>query len=457
VSVYNYTTLGAVRQEVANRLFDPAQVFWSAPELNIYLTEALRTFNALTGFWRGDFTFNLVQAQVWYDLTTFPNTLRPVTVPLSYVVTLLDYMLLEPASTVTGGTFDPWIGSLQFTLDDLIQAIARRRDELLSLTGCTQTQSLVPAVAGRIQLADSIIDVRRMAYIPSTLFPTQHASPMWQEDTWGEESYNSTYLQAPAGMPFAYLLSTQPPISFDTDIPPAFAGNYDILTTSAGPALTTSTPALTLSIPDDWVHILVWGALADLLSRESLAKDTPRAEYCEKRYRMGVAALAAAPALLAMRLDNTPLLIDSVRAADQYNNNWQAEAQGSPRACYYAGMNLIAFRPPSAGPFSMTATVVQNAPFPVVDTDPFPCSRDDLDAIIDYTQHLAAFKQGGQEFSRTGNLLTRFMTQCGVYNAKLAEMGEYTSMLGGLASRERDMNPVMSPDGEDARGGGGGG
>jgi hypothetical protein len=395
-----------------------------------------------------------VQGQVWYDLTTFPNTLRPITVPLSYIVTLLEYMLLEPASTVTAGAFDPWAGSLQFTLDDLLQAVARRRDELLSLTGCTQTQSLIPAVAGRIQLPDSIIDVRRMAYIPSTLFPTQHTSPMWQEDTWGEESYNLSYLQSPAGTPFAYLLSTQPPISFDTDIPPAYSGSYDLLTTSAGIALTASTPTATLSIPDDWIHIILWGALADLLSRESLAKDIPRAEYCEKRYRMGVSALAAAPALLAMRANNVPLLIDSVRAADQYNTGWQGAAQSAPPACYYSGMNLIAFPPPSAGPFSMMATVVQNAPLPIADSDPFPCSRDDLDAIIDYTQHLAAFKQGGAEFLRTSPLLTRFMKQCSVYNAKLSEMGEYSSMLGDLSSRERDLNPVLSPDGEDARGGG---
>jgi hypothetical protein len=51
VAIYTYTTLGVVRQEVANRLYDSAQVFWSAPELNSYLIEALRTFNAMTGFW----------------------------------------------------------------------------------------------------------------------------------------------------------------------------------------------------------------------------------------------------------------------------------------------------------------------------------------------------------------------------------------------------------------------
>lgn len=482
-AIYQYTTLGTVRQELANRLYDIGQVFWSPPELNQYLTESLRTFNALTGFWRGDFLFPLVQGTVWYDLTA-PASTRPITVPLSYLVSLIEYMLLEPPSTVTGGTFNAWAGSLQFSLDDIIQAIARRRDEILSLTGCTQTESLIPAVAGRIVLPDTTIDIRRMAYIPSTLFPTQVASVMWQEDTWAEQSFNRTYLQAPAGTPFAYLLSTQPPISFDTDRPPAYAGHYDLLTVNAGAALSSSSAASTLPIPDDWTHVIVWGALADLLSKESLGKDVPRAQYSEQRYRMGIAALSAAPALLAMRINNVPLLIDAVKSADEYSTGWQASASGAPSACYHSGLNLLAFNNLAGGTpslyglgtygtgfygagaavatYSMTATVVENAPLPIADSDPFPCSRDDLDAIIDYSQHLAAFKGGGAEFLATLPLLSRFLKQCAVYNAKLAEMGEFAKMLRNVSQLEAGMNPVMTPAGESIRasvdsGGGSGG
>lgn len=443
MAVYTYTTKTTVLQQIANRLYDPTMQFWSAAELALYLNEALQTWNALTAFWRGDFTFLSQQGVTWYDLTSttqMPNTLRPYTLHDTDLYEIIQYHLLEAVA------WNPWTGaSLQFTADDLLNAIARRRDEILSLTSCTITERLVPAVAGRIQLPDTVIDVRRMAYVPSTLFPTQLASVMWPEDTWAEQSFNPDYTVTPAGTPFAYLLSTQPPISFDTDVPPAYSGNYDLLTVEAGTALSVSTPSL-LSIPDDWAHVIKWGALADLLSRESNAKDIPRAKYCETRYRIGIAALSSAPALLAMRLANVPLQIDAVRSADLYNTGWQGLSQGTPSVALHAGLNKIALaRVPDAGPHSLMATVVQNAPLPVAGSDPVQVSRDDLDAIIDYAQHLAAFKQGGDEFTRTVPLFQRFMKQATAYNGKLAELAEYTAILLDLSQREKDMAPVMTP------------
>jgi hypothetical protein len=445
---YSYAQLSFVRQELANRLYDPSQVFWSSLELNLYIAESLRTWNALTSFWRGDFTFSAIQGQTWYDLTStsqMSNTLRPLTLHDTDLYTIIQYHLLEPAA------WNPWTGvSKQFTPDDLLNAVQRRRDELLSITGCTITERLIPAVAGRIQLIDTVIDVRRMAYVPSALFPTQAASAMWPEDTWAEQSFNRNYTITSAGTPFTYLLSTQPPISFDTDRPPAYAGNYDLLTVEAGAVLAVSTPSL-LSIPDDWTHVIKWGALADLLSRESNAKDIPRATYCEQRYRLGLAALISAPALLAIRIDNVAMQIDSVRAADLYNTGWQGAAQGPPQIALHAGLNKLALSPiADATPYSLLATVVQNAPVPVADADQVQVARDDLDAVIDYAQHLAAFKQGGDEFTRTMPLFQRFLKQAATYNGKLAELGEYTSIMLDLSQRERDMNPVSTPAGEEA-------
>lgn len=448
MATYNYITLSAALQQIANRLFDPTMTFWVSAELTLYLQEALRTFNALTSYWRNDFLFPTVANATWYDLRTVPNTIRPITLTDANLYTLIEYHLLEPAPATN--PINPWTGSKQFTAADLLAAVERRQNELLSITGCTQTQSTVPAVAGRIQLPQNTIDVRRMAYIPSTLFPSQAASVMWPEDTWGEMSFNSRYIQSPAGTPLTYLLSTQPPIAFDTDVPPAYAGNYELLTVTAINALSASTPTL-LSLPDDWSHVLKWGALADLFSREWESKDILRATYCEQRYRLGLAAMRKAPALLAMRLNNVPLQIDSVRAGDLYNTGWEGLAAGTPSMCFHSGLNLIALAAAaSSTAFSLTATVVQNAPIPVNPTDPVQVSRDDLDAIIDYCQHIATLKMGGSEFSQTQPLLQRFLKQCAMHNGKLMEMAEYTAMLADLSQREDDMNPVMTPDGEQA-------
>jgi len=440
--VYSYVQFAPARQELANRLYDPNKVFWSDSELKLIITEALRTWNALTGFWRGDFLFSTSQGVSFYDMTnlgTMPNSLVPFTVHDTDIYTLLQLHLLEPVA------WSPWTGvSAQFTDDDLLNAVARRRDEILSITGCTITRSLVPAVNGRIVLADSIIDVRRMAYLPAIGSP----SVMWPEDTWAEQAFNRNYLQNPPGTPFTYMLSTEPPLSFDTDAPPGAAGSYEVLSVNAGGTLTIPTPSL-IPIPDDWTPILKWGALADLLSRESNSKDPLRAQYAEQRYRMGLSLLSKAPALLALRVGNVPLQVDSIRDADCFNTGWEAAAQAAPGIALYAGLNLLAFSPPDSNGgnnYSMTVTTVIPAPLPVADTDPVQMARDDYDVVLDYCVHLAMFKAGGAEFSSTIPLFERFMKQAANYGLKLQELGEFTEPLYALSHREDAMNPRLAGD-----------
>src|SRR6266478_5627195 len=133
--IYTYTTFLQARQQLANRLYDPTKQFWSDAELISLIAESLRTWNALTSFWRGDFVFSAQNGVIYYDLTdttNLPNTLRPLTVTDVSVYLDMEYALLESAVGV-----NPWGGSTQFTADDLVSAVQRRRDELLSITGCT--------------------------------------------------------------------------------------------------------------------------------------------------------------------------------------------------------------------------------------------------------------------------------------------------------------------------------
>ncbi len=447
--VYQYTTFVAVKQEVANRLYDPTKQFWSDAEIGSYLTEALRTWNALTNYWRGDFLFDSSPNQYWYDLTSQTNSLRPYTVTDADLYSQMEYHLLEPSSGI-----NPWTGSLQFTADDLLNAVQRRRDELLSITGCSIYRITTPAVNARITLPDTVLDVRRMAYFPAGgLNPLP--SVMWQEDAWGAQAFDRNYTilppytVVPPGQPQLYFLSTQPPISFDVDTAPGAGGYYEVLVTQAGAALSATTPQL-LYIPDDWSWAIKWGALADLLSRESYSQDLPRAKYCETQYRMALAGLAKGSAIMQLRANNVALQVDSVRDADLYQTGWQALDAGPPTMGLTAGLNLMALLPKPDQPlsvnYSLTATVVENAPIPVSDGDFVQVGRDDLDALIDYTQHLAAFKQGGKEFTDTAPLLQRFLKQASLYGFKLKEMAEYTDTLLGIAERQEQTFPRVDAD-----------
>jgi len=117
-------------------------------------------------------------------------------------------------------------------------------------------------------------------------------------------------------------------------------GSYELLTLRVGPPLSAAAPTI-INIPDDWTWVVKFGAMADLLGRESNAKDLLRAKYCESRYRQGLALLSAAPAMLAMRFNDTPIQVDAVKSADEYNPTWESFSSGDPDLVLTAGLNLF--------------------------------------------------------------------------------------------------------------------
>ena len=430
-------SLGDADVALATRLYDPTGQFWTQAERYLYLYEALRTWNALTGYWRGDFTFTTTSALQWYDMTStaqMPNTLRPLTLTGTDLATMIEYHLLEPP--VGAGT---WTGSTQFNLQMLEDAITRRRNETLGTTGCRVSRLVVQATSQRIHLPSTTIDLRRVAYIPAD---GSGISVLWQDDAWAQQAFSFNSAIQPAGAPSVFTVSTEPFLTFTVDTPP-LPGQFELLVVDAGFLSTANdTLASSLQIPDDWSWVIKWGALADLFGREGNAKDDLRREYCESRYRAGLKLLERAPALLAARIGNLPLEIDSVKAADEFNTDWEAQPAGSPTSLLVAGLNLIATAPtPDAGPYSLTLTVIENAPIPPTADTCLLLDRSLFDIIVDYAQHLAMLKCGGEEFLATQAHLTRFMQAAALYVAKYYEMGEYAHTLLELSQREEMSNP----------------
>src|SRR5271170_1041229 len=171
---YNYTTLATVEQELSNRLYDSTQQFWTPAELLLYIQESLLTWNALTSYWRSDFLFPAIPLTFWYDLTQQTNSLVPFTITDAQLYQLIQYHLLEPAVGI-----NPWTGvSTQFTADDLLNAVQRRRDELLSTTNCTQTRRLVTATPGRISLASLVTTATVYTQLASDNFTRANENPL---------------------------------------------------------------------------------------------------------------------------------------------------------------------------------------------------------------------------------------------------------------------------------------
>lgn len=433
---YTFVTLTQAETDLSNRLFDPTQQFWTASELGVYLTEALQTWNALTSVWRADFTFALVSGQYWYDLTTLSGTPRPITVTDNQVTQVIEYHLLEPLTTSYPLT---WTGSAQFSVSDILGALQRRRDEVLSVTGCQLTQSLIAWNSGStVALSDSIIDVRRVAWFPSVTYPV---TPLFSSDFLEKEFFAPGWGTATTGAPEVWFISTEPPLVLGLDTATPVNSNLDVVTVNAGPALST-TSATTLGVPDDWAWVIKWGALASLLSRESNSKDEFRAKYAQQRYKDGLTLLSNASALLDLRFGTAPFDIDPVTNGDQFNPGWQGLVAGAPVVAYVAGLNLIAFNQPGFGSYNISATVVQNAP--VVISGNLQISRQDYHAILDYAQHLATFKIGGAEFAKTFPLAMNFYNQAKLYNSKLAQLGVFQLPMYETSQTEFERNPTYN-------------
>jgi len=76
---YQYATWGNLKTALAGRLGDTSRIFWTdngAPygpqysELNLYLTEAMRVWSCLTGFYRARGSFATTSGIPFYNLTS---------------------------------------------------------------------------------------------------------------------------------------------------------------------------------------------------------------------------------------------------------------------------------------------------------------------------------------------------------------------------------------------------
>lgn len=441
---YTHATLSDAITALAARLADPTYQFWGAgatAELISYLQESLRTWNALTSFWRSEFVFDLQANVWWYDLTAQTNSLRPFTLYDSDLIKQIEYHLVEPLTSTYPLV---WSGSNQFSVADILGALQRRRDETLAITGCHLTRTLAPAVPGRIYLPDSTTGTKRIAWHPDSSSGYSN-SPLFPSDLQTKRFYEPDWTTAPQGPPQTYLCNAEPPLSFDVDRIPPVPGQYEVITVIMGRPFLTTADSL-IGIPDDWSWVVKFGALSDLLNRENLAKDPLRAEYCYQRYQQGLALLNAAAALLELRVNNIPLDLDSVRNGDYFNPGWQATVAGPPQSGYVAGLNLIGInpRPDSSTAYSVTARVVQNAPVPTNLSDKIQLSREDYDAVLDYAQHLAAFKLGGAEFSDSMPLFNHFLKRAALYNSKIAATSELYKTMYETSQLEEKRNPRYS-------------
>lgn len=427
---FQWLTWLQARQALAGRLADPGMVYWPDSELKLYLIESLRTWAALTEMWNADYAFTATSAGGWYDLSAMNGSPRLKTVFDTDLYTIMEAHLLEPQS---GGT---WTGTSQFAISDLQGALHRRSQEVIQAAGCNLSDlPQIPSTPNvrRTFFNDSTLEPRRVRFMPDSGFGLPVT--LSREDTLAFDAFSPGHLQT-TGTPEAWSVITGPPLAMDVDVAPNVAGVYDMIGLFS--QISFNPPgSTTIRIPNDWSWLPKWGALADILGRESEATDRQRADYCLKRYVQGLEVMKASNWLVSATINGIPCDTPSLREMDAFNPEWQNT--GTWPSLVVAGTDYVAVCPTPATIAGVSVIVVGNAPIPVLDTDFVQVSRDVFDVILGYAQVLAAFKQGGEDFFSLKSFEDDFLRAAVQQNKRLFRMGLFADLVHREGKRE-DLN-----------------
>jgi hypothetical protein len=414
---FTYITLGELRGELLSRLQDIGGVFTTVAEANLYITEALRVLNALTAVpGQTDFVFSFNPGDTWKTLN-FSGSPRQRTVTDTDLYNQIEAMLMEPMS---GGT---WTGTTQYNIGMLSAALQYRRDELL-LQSASNPINLFqesPLLAVRSMLPDSTLDLFRVRWIAQD---SSMPYVLGREDVVSANAFGPL-LNIQSGAPESWMITANAPLQFDVSSPPNQPGTFDMLASFAGASF--APPAATLvGIPDDWTPALIYGALADVLANSPEGRDSARAKYCLSRYEQLKKAMLKLPWLLEASVASIPVDTPSYKEMDSWLQNWEERQPADDPNVVIGGIDLVAlapFVPPSGAQVQAILTVIGNAPIPANDAADVQLSRDGVDAVLNYAQHLASFKMGGKDFALTLPLYEQFEAYCRKKNAQYAALG----------------------------------
>lgn len=354
----------------------------------------------------------------------------PTIPPGSYEVMVVEYSGVTP-TTVTQGSVVTGVPGPNQAIDIITTVtnpftavrwkIYASQDGWITTYVWTFTGPLgVPGV--NLNFGDAVTTTGRPS-LPDYVAP----STLQQSDNLASEYFNDDYGQT-TGVPETWSVVTESPLTFDVDFAPSVPGAYEMLTLDAGAAFVP--PAATLlGIPDDFAWVAKWGALADLLGRESEATDRARAAYCLQRYQDGLKLLANSPWLLLAKRNSIPIGTPTVEDMDIYGIEWDSRPDAD-EVLVVAGIDCFALSPVPVSPqVGILVTVVGNAPVPTADGDFIQVGRDAYDVILDYAQALAMFKMGGQEFSDSAGLTKNFIESAKRDNARLEALGLFRDVL----------------------------
>lgn len=142
--------------------------------------------------------------------------------------------------------------------------------------------------------------------------------------------------------------------------------------------------------------------------------------------------------LLRAEVNEVPCASSSLWDLDYGRPGWENE-RGTPNTFAPMGVNLFALWPASAvGGESLVVDGVVSAPV-LTSVGFVNLGQDELETILDYAEHVAQFKEGGQEFQSSDLLLQEFLKEAGGRNAVLMQSSKFRKWMGLTDVKKRPM------------------
>ena len=133
-----------------------------------------------------------------------------------------------------------------------------------------------------------------------------------------------------------------------------------------------------------------------------------------------------------------PMRAESMYAMDFARSGWESETTASggdvptrPRYFVIGGLAKLAIWPAdAAGGNSLVLDGIAVTPLLTADASFIDVGQEDMNHLLDLCQHLAAFKEGGEEFKSSMTSFKSFLEGAGARNAILLRCATYRKWLG---------------------------
>jgi hypothetical protein len=435
---YSQISFNQLTQALATRLGDPGMLFWLPGELQSYLKESLRAWQAFSNFTSDQQGFSTTADVMFYDLFTLIPELEP-TITDQDILQDIQRVLQEPVSPTA------WLGNPdQFSLAGVVAAIQKRRDKFLVETGLVQNFSLVVGPTppdGELELDQTTIDVRHAMWLDSSGAYTK----LWDADTFMLTAGSQSWTIPDVPIDFTTFFSN--PLVLLLAPPPAIGmgGQVHLLTVNSGPNLNPAAGPTVLGIPDDLCWVIKYGALADLFGQDGPGQDVGRAQYCETRWSDGIKLARITNYIRLGYNQGVPSFVDALEELDTADPNWMNETPGPPNSLVVSG-NIVGVEPPPDQVYPLSFTIIPKFPVPVVGGDYIQVGQELIDSILDYAQHIAMLKEGDGSVQETMSLLQNFVKQAAIENDILRARAVDFDVLSDRTLKEENLNPRRRSD-----------